>query len=295
MKETTFSRRLSYLMKERKISGQKIGDAIGKTQKTISRYANGEVDPDNETKNKIFNAIACISGIEDDGKTIEIVEEEEFLADLYNSEEEWDTAAAELGRQHEEYRTGNIPRLREIFKTLSAGAKMYYLKNIRKFHVISDWEYEVLDIYKGMDERGQKKFMDILERYDLRLDRIQNCDKLAIYIEMIKESENRPVIIKADKAEAVKGNKEIDEEWDSAMLSLEYDCNYLYYFPASPDFIKYSPEDWYFLLRLQIFEQYEDNLVYINDYPEDFISGDDNTAVGQNLMNLVVAINNNQF
>ena len=43
--ENNFSKRLTQLMKQRKISGQKIGEAVGKSQKTISRYANGEIDP----------------------------------------------------------------------------------------------------------------------------------------------------------------------------------------------------------------------------------------------------------
>lgn len=43
-KEPQFAEILTFLMKEYKISGQKIADKIGKSQKTISRYARGEGD-----------------------------------------------------------------------------------------------------------------------------------------------------------------------------------------------------------------------------------------------------------
>ena len=62
--ENNFSKRLTQLMKQRKISGQKIGEAVGKSQKTISRYANGEIDPPVEMKNKIYKAISDLSGYE---------------------------------------------------------------------------------------------------------------------------------------------------------------------------------------------------------------------------------------
>ena len=73
MARSRFSHRLTVLMRKRKISGQKIGELVGKSQKTISRYANGEVEPSNEVKNQIYGAIAKLSGIEEDGIT-----EEEF-------------------------------------------------------------------------------------------------------------------------------------------------------------------------------------------------------------------------
>ena len=94
MAQSRFSHRLTVLMRKRKISGQKIGDMIGKSQKTISRYANGEVEPSNEIKNQIYAAIAELSGIEEDG----IPEEELELRELLWKDWGYENIDCEIGR-----------------------------------------------------------------------------------------------------------------------------------------------------------------------------------------------------
>ena len=91
--ETRFSQRLSKLMKERKISGQKIAAAVGKSQKTISRYATGEIEPTEELKNAIFRVIADISGLEEDALTERDLEEREFFQEF----SEWTQQNLECG------------------------------------------------------------------------------------------------------------------------------------------------------------------------------------------------------
>ena len=61
MNSNTFADRLKSLMKERKISGQRIADAVDISQKTVSRYATGESEPTEGMQRSILSAIAELS------------------------------------------------------------------------------------------------------------------------------------------------------------------------------------------------------------------------------------------
>ena len=62
VEEQTFADVLKTLMKKYKISGQKIADRIGKSQKTVSRYANGDVVPKKKIQEQVLQAVAEIAG-----------------------------------------------------------------------------------------------------------------------------------------------------------------------------------------------------------------------------------------
>lgn len=252
---TRFSQRLSYLMKERKISGQRIGDAIGKSQKTISRYANGEVDPGTDIKNMIYRAIADISGIEEDATTEEQLSEQEWLW-----ENEWTETEIQMGRATQEEETELFECLSSAFDELSIGAKKYYIKNIQKFHLMEDWEYEVMYIYRSLPAHKQKKFLQFFEPFNFTFSNRDNIRKMAAYMEMIEISERRPVIIKEKDSEidAIQAEK-LKEEWIDKINEMEWhgdrnSCCQYWHIPAYPDFLSYTPHDWYVLLRIQIFE-----------------------------------------
>ena len=261
MSETNFSRRLSYLMKERKISGQRIGDAIGKTQRTISRYANGEVNPDIATKNKIYKAIAEISGIEDDGKPEELLEAERAFEDyLADAEEAFTEYEYQIGEDLAQDEIRRMQATTDIVKGLSDEAILYYIQNMKRFHLIKDWEYEVLDVYKGLSVDQQRKLLEFLERYDLRLDKMKDCSNISAYIEMIEISKGRPTSLKSSKKENSDIANSLFEKWDEEYNHLLYESTGRYYFPEKPEFLSFDPSDWYFLLRIAIFELYDDDM-----------------------------------
>lgn len=282
MKQTRFSQRLSLLMKERKISGQRIGDAIGKSQKTISRYANGEVDPDNDTKNAIYRVIADISGIEEDAMTEEELAEQELFDEwtddllVHPEYREWEMGA-ELQKE-ESYRLDNLEKK---FDQLSLGAKQYYLKYMDKFHLIEEWEYEVMDVFHKLSTQKQVELVEYLEHFDFTYKKLRNTEKIASYMEMIGCAEKSPILIKENNVseENKKRDLVLKKEWSERMLEI---CNReKYYVPYSPYFLSYSPYDWYFLLRVQIFEIYEDG----NEY----FWGDEHggICIGNKLMHLL--------
>ena len=289
MQETEFSRRLTYLMKERKISGKRIGDAIGKTQKSISRYANGEVDPDSETKNNIFKAISDISGIPEDGKTIEELDNERFIIEFDGNE--FVDYECEFGKQLEEDRDDFIERQVKIFDSLSIDAKKYFLKYMWKFQMIEDWEYAALDLYRGLDKKKQQKFMDMLERHDLELGRMKNHSKLAAYIEMIEAAKNRPVNLTSKGGSQSKSEEEIRQKWLENICKIADDPELFNVIPFTVDLLRYSPEDWYFLLRLNIFESYEDEGAELYEYEHNY----EQISMGGNLYTVLEAIKEGRF
>ena len=279
--ESRFSQRLSILMKERKISGQRIGDAIGKSQKTISRYSNGEVDPDNKTKNAIYRVIADISGIEEDATTEEELDLQENWEKIYSEfNEEFQPGCYEweLGIQESERMLETYSQHEKIFHDLSLGAKKYYLNNIDTFFMVENWECSVLDIFHEFSPRQQEKFVKYLENFNFNLEMLRNCHnafKISAYMDMIIHSENRPVLMiekKCDDNSANIEEKKLDDEYISIM---NHKLNNSYHeLLTYPEFLSFTPYDWYVLLRITIFEMYdsepclwtqEDSEVYIGN------------------------------
>lgn len=262
--ESRFSKRLSMLMKERKISGQRIGDAIGKSQKTISRYANGEVEPGNEIKNKIYRVIADISGIEEDATTeeeLDLQEDWERIYDELNEDLQSGCYEWELGLQESERVTENYFQQERIFHNLSLGAKKYYMKNIDALLMVENWECYVLDIFHEFSPRQQEKFVKYLENFNFDFEVLRNShcvSKIAAYTDMIIHSASRPVLL-LEKARDENSwsieEKELEEEYSHIMtLRLNDGCEELLTYP---EFLSFTPYDWYVLLRITIFEMYD--------------------------------------
>lgn len=64
-KATLYGYRLQGLMKRHKITGAALGNAIGVSQKTISRYCNGDTQPTQERQNEIERALQNVWQISD--------------------------------------------------------------------------------------------------------------------------------------------------------------------------------------------------------------------------------------
>lgn len=262
--ETRFSQRLSMLMKERKISGQRIGDAIGKSQKTISRYANGEVDPSNEIKNMIYRVIADISGIKEDATTEEELDLQKNLERIYaelNEEIQPGCYEWELGIQESERTEEKYWQHERVFHDLSLGAKNYYMENINAFHLVEEWEYCVLDLFHAFTPRQQERFIKYLENFNYHFEELRkNCsaNKIAAYTEMVVRSKNRPALLIEKNRNADTWSieeKKLEEEFSRILDQKKYSDNeeMLGY----PEFLSFSPYDWYVLLRITIFELYD--------------------------------------
>lgn len=286
--ETRFSQRLSMLMKERKISGQRIADAIGKSQKTISRYANGEVDPSNEIKNNIYRVIADMSGIEEDATTEEELDSQEDWEKLcIELEEEFQPGCGEweLGLQTQMEEEDNSRKLMKIFHELTLGAKKYYMQNVNTFHMVEEWEFAVMELFHEFKPQKQAEFVKYLEKFDYNFEQLKygGCAyKIAAYIEMVRNSENRPMLL-------IEKNKEEDtNSREEKELEEKYERELEYYLNAPvevlsdyPNLLSYTPYDWYVLLRITIFELYDpDKRLWSQEYSEIYIGGLLDTLLG---------------
>ena len=258
--ETRFSQRLTWLMKERKISGQKIGAAVGKSQKTISRYATGEIEPNEQMKNAIYQAIAAISGIEEDGMTEDELEDREFFGKL---SEDWttnpDCIDEQMGLEIYERNVTNEANLCDVFRKLTPQAKKYYLENFDVFHMVEMWEEDVLEFFRNLSASKQEELIKYLENFNFDYKALYNTNKLGAYMTMISNASKRPVLI----MEQVEEVREISKQ-EERMVD-EYECrlfdirigNAQGEMPYYPWFLSYTSREWYFLLRVQIFELYD--------------------------------------
>ena len=263
--ENNFSKRLTQLMKQRKISGQKIGEAVGKSQKTISRYANGEIDPPVEMKNKIYKAISDIGGYAVDART---QEECDLLIELQNMP--WTTTEIELGNEIQMENERRQARLISYFKSFTAGAKKYFINNCEIFYEIQDWEDWILDIYKELPSDKQEYVINELEQCELTMETLEYNTKIAGYCKMISESKNRPFVV-VDKDIDITNLSKRDEVLLEKFFdrTFEYDCKKNNEILSEmtegpliePKYLKYTKEDWYFLFRVQVFEMYDDEQV----------------------------------
>ena len=254
--ETRFSQRLSRLMKERKISGQKIGDAVGKSQKTISRYATGEIEPTDEMKKTILRVIADISGIEDDASMGQEVDE----LDLYAELTEWitnnpDCGEMQIANELMAEMDRSYTNLTKVFRMLSKSAKQYYMEHFDMFHRIEEWENEVLYFFNNLPSYKKDELMTYLEKFDFDYSSLTNIDKISAYMKMINESKKSPLLIvdkEIDPDNLSEQEELLVEEFETKLYEI-YLGNKEGTLPYYPWFLSYTSYDWYFLLRVQIF------------------------------------------
>lgn len=282
--QTRFSQRLSQLMKERKISGQRIGDAIGKSQKTISRYANGEVDPDIETKNLIYKVISDISGVMEDGMT----EQELDIHDLLMNEtmyfmEHPESGECELGRIYQDELNECRLNQHAIFHTLSSGAKKYYLDNIRCFLMVEEWECRVLEYFHSFKGKKKQEFVKYLENFNVDFDNLNSSYKtvkIAAYMDMINNSHNRPVLlIEKNRAAEEYTSDELSMEEEFMNILDNFEGKIIYY----PEYLSFTPYDWYVLMRINIYELYDtDEILWTQEESE--------VCIGRGLDSLITSM-----
>lgn len=254
MPRTRFSHRLTVLMKKRKISGQKLGDMIGKSQKTISRYANGEVEPSNEVKNKIYAAIAKISGIEEDGLTEEVLE----LRALQPTDYVDDDSIGKMAVQENEIsyldieHSARIDSLTQDFEKLSIQEKKYYLENFFWFHQTNERDFELVYEFNLLTGKKQQEVILFLENFNVTYESLRYTEKIATILYLVEKSQERPIDIKEETPElqndAIVRIKFAENIQDLVINAVSGNI------PYHPVFLKYTPMDWYFLFRVMIFE-----------------------------------------
>ena len=290
MAQTRFSQRLSHLMKERKISGQKIGAAIGKSQKTISRYANGEVDPSNEVKNLIYKVIADISGIEEDGTTEEILALSEHMRTSDWTEAE---LLLEEGPENEDVEADPIDRLFASFDKLSRGAQSYFNEHMRLFAQVTKEDMELMTMFRNLPPKKQNKFMKFLEGASMSFDMRGDAVKIGAFMQLVEISRDKPVLI-YDRRESTSAwdekTAEINGLFFNSCIKTEYGWNCKGSVPCTFDFLGYGPLDWYYLLRVAMYSAVDRDIDICS-----LNAGSAKIFAGSNLRTLLHAIENGYF
>lgn len=252
MPQTRFSERLTLLMKKRKISGRKIGDAIGKSQKTISRYANGDVDPSVETKNLIYKVISDLSGYPEDGLSEQELDQIELDRKIICSFVDGG-AEYKLAEEYQQELDYKYKCLSQKFKKLSVGAKKYFLQEFDSFLYVESWEIDVLDFFHELKTQKQIELLRYLECFNLDFEHMKKSNSLPAYLHMISTAKDRPLILYNEESNDDINSNDLDKTFIERLNILYYESNYL----PNIECLSFTPYDWYFLSRVCIFEMYD--------------------------------------
>ena len=293
MAQTRFSQRLSKLMKERKISGQKIGDAIGKSQKTISRYATGEVDPSNEIKNQIYRVIADISGVQDDATTEEELALDEWV--LKSACGDWTEEELQMGSEFSEENSEMSDAFTKQFENLSPEAKHFYVRHFRLFSELGESDMAMLDIFHRLTLQQQDKFMHFLENSNIDITVKHIGKKVGAFMQLMEISNERPTLLvdRAPDGELFPKSNHLKKELGSVVdeyIEKQRELGATPFLPWSFEFLSYTPNDWYFLMRLAIYTHHDKDVVtyFWNAGEYEFLAG-------SNLRTLLMAIEHDFF
>lgn len=191
MNKKGFSADLKRLMKERKVSGAKIGKVVGVSQKTISRYVTGEKEADDMMKKKILKAIAEIGGHPEDADMgiqqcvlSHTLEELDKHKDMMPSDDEiLEKELQEIEKDREE--------ACKVFSLLNERNQMFVLENFKIFSDINLYEIAIVKAFTVISEDKKRWILEGLETLHLNLSALKNnpqvCRKISRYMEMISK------------------------------------------------------------------------------------------------------------
>lgn len=257
MHSNKFSDRLKQLMKERKISGQKIADAIGVSQKTISRYVTGEIEPNEVVQKKVLQAIADIGGHPEDA----IMEKKSFvlpttLRELIESGIELPSEEELLEADLQEfYRDKELAC--KVFSLLEIENQKFVLDNYDVYCNMDVYEIAIVEIFNTIPEEKREFIIESLDTFRLSLSAMKEnlhiCHKIASYFEMMSKC-NATVQEKAEKFTDLPSKVLYSQFTDAYADKLEKSSGmdvetlgaYL------PELVSFEEIDWYLLILVQM-------------------------------------------
>lgn len=257
MQNNRFSVRLKSLMRERKISGQKIAAEVGVSQKTISRYATGQNEANENMQKKILEAIAKIGGHPEDAivnisfsninETLEILE----TTNLHLAS---DDKIFELEFQ-EFYRDKKIACI--VFSLLEEENQKFVLEHFDVYCEMDTYEIAILEVFSLVSEEERNFILDSLETVHFSFSAVMShsdiCRKIVRYMEMIP----RCKALKLENMEKFKDIPEdiclsnyVQEYADKLERSNGFQVEKMKRFLS--ELITLNEKDWYFLILVQI-------------------------------------------
>ncbi len=257
MNNNNFADKLKNLMKERKISGQKIADAVGVSQKTISRYVTGENEPNEDMQKKILEAIAEIGGHPEDAITdkapyifaTSLREALKYSSQMASDEE---ILASEL---QEFYRDKD--NACKVFSILAESNQKFVLDNFDVYCEMDGYEIAIVEAFATISEDKRNFILDSLETIHLDFSSMKDspsvCQKISRYVEMMSkckavEMENLEKFSDIPESIALNqyGNEYADKLEKTSGVNVEKLGAFL------PELITFDEKDWYLLTLVQM-------------------------------------------
>lgn len=257
MNQNRFADKLKMLMKERKISGQKIASELNVTQKTISRYATGAIVPSEEMQQRILQVIADIGGHPEDAqvqkaiKTLPMTLREirDSGLPLMSDEEleeqemrEWESDKHEACR---------------VFSILEKKNQKFVMEHFQMYCDLDAYEIAIVEAFSVIPDDKREFVLDGLNV--IRMDYIAlcnnsyQCKKAAQYMEMISkcrellpEQYEKYQKLPNDIEETEELKAYIDMLEKTSGLNVEKMGTYL------PELINFDEKDWYLLMLVQL-------------------------------------------
>ena len=269
VEEQSFASVLKSLMKKYRISGQKIADRIGKSQKTVSRYATGEVVPKKKIQEQVLQAVSEIAGYST----------EDLVAEGKEIKRVWELKTVTLGSaRREAYKERReqaekwavrvfalLPEEKQKFMLdffdLYAELKMYEMEMVDNFRRIpAEKEQVIMDIAYFLAMRKDQEKKDALEQYRA-LKYGEFCDRISQYQ---WEPESRDKYLEIPELEE---ETELESKFARKLADKSLELGQIQRLGIRlVDMINYRVEDWRFLSYIQVIYVQDEGTNYTRDY-----------------------------
>lgn len=254
MNQNSFANKLKMLMKERKISGQRIASELNVSQKTISRYSTGEIVPSEEIQQRILQAIADIGGHPEDAETklkvlpMTLREVLDSGLPLMSDEE----------IEAEELREWELDKHKacQVFSVLDKTNQKFVMEQFQMFCDLDAYEIAIVEAFSEIPEDKREFVLDGLNvlriDYLSMLNNSYSCKKAAQYMDMISKCKEL-VPEQYEKFEGMSDDIEITDELKvyEDMLEKTNGNNVEKMGTYLPELLNFDEKDWYLLMLVQ--------------------------------------------
>lgn len=261
MNQNRFADKLKMLMKERKVSGQKIASELNVTQKTISRYATGEIVPSEEMQQRILQAIANLGGHPEDAEVKKIKILPMTLREVLESGLPLMSDEELEAREMREWESDKHKAC-QIFSMLEKKNQKFVMEHFQMYCDLDAYEIAIVEAFSVIPEDKREFVLDELNviriDYTAMLNNPYQCKKAAQYMEMISKCKDL-VPEQYEKYQELPNDIEETEELKAYedMLEKTSGINVEKMGTYLPELINFDEKDWYLLMLVQLVSMHD--------------------------------------
>lgn len=261
MNQNRFADKLKMLMKERKVSGQKIASELNVTQKTISRYATGEIVPSEEMQQRILQAIANLGGHPEDAEVKKIKILPMTLREVLESGLPLMSDEELEAREMREWESDKHKAC-QIFSMLEKKNQKFVMEHFQMYCDLDAYEIAIVEAFSVIPEDKREFVLEELNviriDYTAMLNNPYQCKKAAQYMEMISKCKDL-VPEQYEKYQELPNDIEETEELKAYedMLEKTSGINVEKMGTYLPELINFDEKDWYLLMLVQLVSMHD--------------------------------------